>query len=81
MSNNKKVVEMHGCIVCARVIDVLVVYSTQGTLMDYSANTLDAYCLKEENHVLVVCNSHTGGEIDAALKRWRSRNVEDLDVD
>jgi len=81
MSYNKKVVEMHGCIVCARVFDVLVMYSTQGTLMDYSANSLDAYCLKEGNRVLVVCNSHTGGEIDSAFKRWRSRNIEDLDED
>lgn len=79
--NNKKVVEMHGCIVCARVFDVLVVFSSDGRLVDYSVNSPDAYCIKEMDHVLVACNSHNKREIDSAIKRWRSRSVEDLDED
>ncbi len=81
MANNENVVEMHGCIVCARVFDVFVLFSSDGRMVDYSVNSLDAHCLKEMDHVLVVCNSHTGGEIDAAINRWRSRNVEELDED
>jgi hypothetical protein len=34
MSENKKAVENHGCIVCARVFNVLAVYSPNGRLVD-----------------------------------------------
>jgi hypothetical protein len=33
-SENKNVVEVHGCIVCAKLFDILVVYTPDGGLVD-----------------------------------------------
>ena len=35
-SENKIVDEIHGCIVCAKLFNVLVVYTPQGKLQDYT---------------------------------------------
>ena len=34
MSENKNVVEIHGCIVCAKLFNLLVVYTPDGKLLD-----------------------------------------------
>ena len=77
MSNNRKEVEMHGCIVCGRVYNVLAVYSPYGSLVDWTVSSPDARILKETEHILVTCNSHTDEVVEAALERWLSRNKEE----
>ena len=34
MSENKTVVEMHGCIVCARIFNILAIYTPDSRLVD-----------------------------------------------
>lgn len=79
MSENKNAVEMHGCIVCARVFNVLAVYSPNGRLVNCSVTGVGGHCLLDERQPLVACNTHTAGEIEAAFKRWQSRKGEEPD--
>ena len=75
-TSNNNVVEMHGCIVCARTFNILAVYSPAGRLVDCVVTSGGGRCLPGEEQPLVACDTHTAAEIDAALKRWRSRNDE-----
>lgn len=81
MSDNQKIVEMHGCIVCGKLYNVLAVYSPYGSLVDWTVSSPDAHIVKEMKHVLVTCNSHTEESIEAAINRWLSRNKEEQDED
>jgi hypothetical protein len=79
MSDDREEVEMHGCIVCGRVYNVLAVYSPYGSLVDWTVSSPDARILKEPEHILVACNSHSAEATEAAIKRWLSRNTEEHD--
>jgi len=78
-SENDFLAERHGCIVCARIIDVLAVYAPDGRLVGCTATSPGGHCLKEERQPLAACDTHTEEEIDAAYKRWKSRNDEKSD--
>ena len=65
MSDNKNAVEMHGCIVCARIYNILAIYTPDGGLVDCA--------VPDEQQPLVACDTHTVEEIEAAYKRWQSR--------
>jgi hypothetical protein len=77
MSDNRNEVEMHGCIVCGRVYNVLAVYSPYGSLVDWTVSSPDAHILKEPGYILVACNSHSIESTDMAIKKWLSRNKEE----
>lgn len=81
MSDNRNEVELHGCIVCGRVYNVLAVYSAFGSLVDWTVSSLDAHILKEKDHILVSCNSHSPEIQDEAFQRWLSRNEDEQDDD
>ena len=70
---------MHGCIVCARTINVLVVYSPYGRLVDCAVTGHGGHCIPGERQPLVACDNHTAEEIETAHKRWQSRNGKELD--
>ena len=76
MSENTNIVEMHGCLICGRVFNVLAVYSPQGRLLDCSVTAPGGYCLPEEKQPLVVCDTHTTDQIDISYKRWLSRKID-----
>ena len=76
---NKNVVEMHGCIVCARTFNILAVYTPDGRLVDCAVTSPGGHCLSGERQPLVACDTHTAEEIEAAYKRWQSRNDKQLD--
>ena len=78
-SENKNAVEMHGCIVCARTFNILAVYTTDSRLVDCVVTSTGGHCVPDERQPLVACDTHTAGEIEAAYKRWQSRNSEELD--
>ena len=80
-SKNKNVVEMHGCIVCARTFNVLAVYTSDGRLVDCAVTSPGGHCVPGEGQPLVACDTHTAEEIEAAYKRWQSRNGEESDKD
>lgn len=79
MSENKNAVEMHGCIVCARVFNVLAVYSPNNRLVNCSVTSPGGRCLPGERQPLVVCDTHTTGEIETAFTRWQSSKGEEPD--
>ena len=79
MSGNKNTVEVHGCIVCARMFNVLVVYDPDGRLVDCTVTSPGGHCVPDEGWPLVACDTHTAGEIETAYKRWQSRTGKELD--
>jgi hypothetical protein len=79
MSENKNVVESHGCIVCARLFSVLAVYSPAGRLVDCTVTRPGGRIVPDSRQPLVACDNHTASEIDAAYKKWQSRNSNDVD--
>lgn len=72
MSENKKLVEIHGCIVCAKLFNILVVYTQDGTLVDCTVTSPGGHRVMDDRRPLVACDTHTKNEIDAAYKRWQS---------
>jgi hypothetical protein len=74
MPETKNVVEIHGCIVCARVFNILAVYTPDGKLVDCAVTSPGGRCVLDEGQPLVACETHTAEDIEAAYKRWQSRN-------
>jgi len=71
MSENNTVVEIHGCIVCARIYNILVLYSPDGRLEDRTATSPGGHCVTDEGQPLVACDTHTAGEIDTVYNNGR----------
>lgn len=69
MSQNKKVVEPHGCIVCGKVYNMLVVYSPDGKLVDCTVTDAGGRRVPDPNRPLVACDRHTESEIETALAK------------
>jgi hypothetical protein len=78
-SENHFNVVRHGCIVCGRIIDVLAVYAPDGRLVGCTATSPGGHCLSGERRPLAACDIHTAEEIEAAYKRWQSRNDKESD--
>lgn len=72
MSENKNTGEMHGCIVCGRVFNILAVYTPDGRLVDCTVTSPGGHSVPDERP-LVACDTHPAAEIETAYKRWRSR--------
>ncbi len=77
--DNKNVVEMHGCIVCAKTYNVLAVYTPNNRLLDCAVTSFGGHRVPGEERLLVACDTHTVEEIEAAYQRWQSRNNPELD--
>lgn len=80
-SKNKNIGEIHGCIVCAKLFNLLVVYTTGGKLLDCTVTSPGGHIVPDERRPLVACDIHTAEEIERAYKRWRSRNDEETEED
>ena len=81
MSDNKNVVESHGCIVCARLFSVLAVYSPDGRLVGCTVTSPGGRIVPDPRQPLVACDTHTASQIDVAYEKWQSRNSKDVDDD
>ena len=79
MSENKTVVEIHGCIVCARLFNVLAVYSPEEKLLDCTVTSPGGHIIPDERRILVACDSHATNEIEPAYKRGQSTNDREED--
>lgn len=78
MSDNKTATEQHGCIVCGKSYDLLVVYSPGGQLLDCTVTSGDGHRVPDKRRPLVACDTHTAAEIEAAyLKRYSGRKREE----
>jgi hypothetical protein len=53
MSENKPIVEMHGCIVCARIYNILATYTLDGRLVDCTVTSPGGHCVLDERQPLV----------------------------
>ena len=78
-SENHNLVEMHGCIVCGRLFDILVVYSSEDRLVGCKVISPGGHRVPDERRPLAACNTHTAEEIESAYKKWQSRNVKGSD--
>jgi hypothetical protein len=76
---NKNAVEMHGCIVCARIFNILAVYAPDGRLVDCAVTSPGGHCVLGEGQPLVACDTHTAEEIETSYQRWQSRDGKELD--
>jgi hypothetical protein len=74
MEENSNRAETHGCIVCARIYNILAVYSPDNQLIDCIVTSPGGHCIHNDSHPLVVCDKHTSDQIGKALKRWKSLN-------
>jgi hypothetical protein len=79
MSENKPKVEVHGCIVCARIFNILAVYTADGKLLDCTVTSPGGHCVPDERRPLVTCDTHTAVEIETAYRKWKTRTVDELD--
>jgi hypothetical protein len=61
------IVEQHGCIVCGRVYNLLVVYNPDGGLVDCTVISPGGKRVEDAERPLVACNKHTQEAIQAAL--------------
>lgn len=78
MSDNKNVVEQHGCIVCGKTYSVLVVYSPSGKLLDCTVTNSGGHRVKDARRPLVACDTHSAAEIEAAYaQRYPGGEQED----
>ena len=78
-SENKKVVEIHGCIVCANLFNVLAVYAPDGKLLDCTVTSSGGHIVSDERRLLVVCDTHTAKEIEPAYKRGQTTSGKKSD--
>jgi hypothetical protein len=78
---NKNVAEIHGCIVCARLFNILAVYTPNDRLVECTMIGPGGHIVPDNHQPLVTCDTHTKEEIESAYKRWQSRNAKDLEVD
>jgi hypothetical protein len=79
MSENRKAVEIHGCIVCAKLFNILAVYTPEDRLAGCTVTSPGGHIVADEQRPLVACNTHSTEEIKSAYKRWQSRNDKELD--
>jgi hypothetical protein len=69
MSDNTNRVESHGCIVCGKLYDLLVVYSPAGKMIGCTVTSPGGSVVANALRPLVACNTHRGEEIENALAR------------
>jgi len=72
MAENKKVTEIHGCIVCAKLFNVLAVYTPDGKLLDCTVTSPGGHIVPDKRQPLVACDTHTAEEIKSAHNRGQS---------
>jgi len=77
---NRHVGEIHGCIVCGTLFNILAVYSPGGRLVDCTVTSPGGRIVPDEHKPLVACQSHTVEEIKDAHNRWLSRDATGGDV-
>jgi len=79
MSENKIVDEIHGCMVCANLFTVLAVYTPDGKLLDCTVTSPGGHIVKNDQRLLVACDTHVDEEIDPARKKMAVVNSKEFD--
>jgi hypothetical protein len=81
MSANKNVVEPHGCIVCGKIFNLLVVYDPAGRLVDCIVMDAGGKRVQDEQKPLVACEKHSEEQIETALARHYPGAVQKEDLE
>jgi hypothetical protein len=81
MSENRKAVENHGCIVCAKLFNILAVYTPDARLVSCTVTSPGGHIVADEQRPLVACDTHSTEEIKSVYIRWQSRNGKELDYE
>ena len=69
MSDNINRVEQHGCIVCGKIYNLLVVYTPSGLMVGCTVTSPGGNPVPDAVRPLAACNTHSGAEIETALAR------------
>jgi hypothetical protein len=77
MTENKKIVEMHGCLVCAKIFTILAIYTSDDKLVDCTVTSPGGQIVPYQMQPLVACNTHKKEEIEAAYQRWLGRSAKE----
>ena len=72
MADNRTVGEIHGCIVCGRIFNILAVYDPGGQLVDCTVTSPGGRVVPDKRQPLVACSSHSHEVVDAAYLKWQS---------
>jgi hypothetical protein len=69
--------ELHGCIVCGKLYQLLVAYDTGGKFIGSKVMSAGGKPVKDANRPLVACEKHTDEEIERAVDRVYGGGSED----
>jgi succinate dehydrogenase/fumarate reductase-like Fe-S protein len=77
MSETKAKGEMHGCIVCGKLYQLLVAYDANGKYIGSKVMSAGGKTVNIINRPLVACEKHTDEEIENAVERVYGAHEED----
>lgn len=69
MSDNTNKVEQHGCIVCGKIFNLLIVYTPSGRMASCTIISPDGCVVPDVVRPLAACTSHSELEIENALAK------------
>ena len=69
--------EMHGCIVCGKLYQLLVAYDSNGNYIGSKVMSAGGKEVKGVNRPLVACETHSDAEIARAVERVYGRQSVD----
>ena len=69
MSDTKAKGEMHGCIVCGKLYQLLIAYDSNGKYIGSKVMSAGGKEVKGATRPLVACDKHTDQEIERAVQR------------
>ena len=81
MPNNTNKVEQHGCIVCGRLYNLLVIYDPAGRMLACTVTSPGGHVVPNKRP-LVACDTHTEEQIELAVNRvYPSEDANNPDED
>jgi hypothetical protein len=72
----KMIGEQHGCVVCGRIYNLLVVYDKNDNLVDFKLFSGDGKRILGYKKPLVTCISHSENQIENALEKWEMKSKD-----
>jgi hypothetical protein len=79
MSESKAKGEMHGCIVCGKLYQLIVVHDAEGNYIGSRIMSAGGKEVKGVSRPLVACETHTDEAIERAIKRVFGDQIPDED--
>ena len=80
MSENKNMIEIHSCVVCSKLFNILTEYDADGKLVSCTVISPAGHRIPDKRYPLVTCNIHTNEEINLAYKKRQSIYAKELNL-